>query len=434
MGFAALLLGSVVGAACQRPSAVKAGDALVVPLEGPIGPATVEYVHGALMRAQASQAELVILQIDTPGGLDTSMRAIIRDILASKVPVVGFVAPRGARAASAGTYIVYATHIAAMAPGTNIGAATPIPLAGGEVGPAEAKATNDAVAFIQSLAELRGRNAEWAERAVRNAASLSAEAARAAGVVEVVAPDTASLLRRIDGRSVQLPSGSRRLRSAGIPITTISPSWRNRALATLTNPNVALILMMLGVWGLFFELANPGAIFPGVLGATALLLGLYALHVLPVSWAGLGLILLGLALMVAEAFVPSFGVLGIGGIVALVIGGLLLLEVDVPGFELSPWVVFGAAATTALLLAVLVRYVVKSQRRRVVTGREGLLGQTGEVITWVDGRGVINLDGERWQARADGHLAPGQRVRVKKKEGLVLSVEATSSPREGSET
>jgi membrane-bound serine protease (ClpP class) len=333
-----------------------------------ISPATADFVRRGLAQAQAERARLVVLQLDTPGGLDTSMRAIIKDVLASDVAVATFVAPEGARAASAGTYILYASHIAAMAPATNLGAATPVAIGapGGapgtpprkpapvdkerqgsgaptksqddEAGPADAmtaKAVNDAAAYIRSLAQLRGRNAEFAETAVRKASSLSADDALAGGVIDVIAVDIPQLLTKIDGREVQLLHGKVKLDLAGAQIRSVEPDWQSKVLTLLSNPTVALLLLTIGIYGLFVEFTSPGFGVPGVAGAIALLLGLYALHLLPVNWVGVGLLLFGAALMIAEVFMPSFGVLGVGGIVAFVFGGLMLIEPGVPGYGIS---------------------------------------------------------------------------------------------------
>jgi len=332
-------------------SSASAKPVLSLDLDGAVGPATADHVARGLKHAAEENAQLVVLRMDTPGGLDTSMRAIIKDILASPVPVATYVAPSGARAASAGTYILYASHIAAMAPGTNLGAATPVamdvpglgaPPKPGEEGkpaPRDAmadKVMSDAAAYIRSLAQLRGRNAEWAEEAVRKSVSLSAREALQQKVIDLVADDTTHLLKQVDGRKIRLASGSEVvLATVGAGVVKFEADWRTRLLTAITSPGVALILMMIGVYGLFFEFYNPGFGVPGVVGAICLLLGLYALQQLPVNYAGLALIVLGIAFMVAEAFVPSFGILGLGGIVAFVFGAVILIDMEVPGFGSS---------------------------------------------------------------------------------------------------
>ena len=339
-------------------------------IDGPIGPATVEYFSNSLAKARDNGAALIILQMDTPGGLDTAMRDIIKDILASPIPVASYVAPQGARAASAGTYIMYASHIAAMAPGTNLGAATPVQLQGpptslpGAPKPAEdgekekdgedeaapakdamaTKAISDAAAYIRGLAEMRGRNAEWAVKAVREADSLSYSQALEQNVIDLVAPNVPELLKAIEGRVVKMQYGEVTLALEGAIIERVEPNWRTKILATITNPNVALLLMMIGTYGLILEFYNPGTIVPGTIGAICLLLALYSLNVLPVNYAGLALIMLGLALMVAEAFAPSFGILGLGGGAAFILGATLLFDTDAPGFTLSWPVIIGTAA------------------------------------------------------------------------------------------
>lgn len=452
---ALLLLG--LFAVCAALAAVPPAPAPVVmiPVDGAIGPASADFIVRGLAHADATHAQLAVLQLDTPGGLDTSMRQIIKAILASPVPVAAFVAPAGARAASAGTYLVYASHIAAMAPGTNLGAASPIQLGaagaaapGGRAGSgADAastevrKATHDAAAYLRSLAQLRGRNAEWAERAVRDAVSLPAADARALHVVDLVAADPADLLRQLDGREVSTVSGLHRLDTAHAPLDWRIADWRSRLLAVITEPNVALILLTVGMYGLFFEFANPGFVLPGVAGAISLLTGLFALQLLPVNYAGLALVVLGLGFLIAEAFLPTFGVLGVGGIASFAIGALMLIDTDLPGYGV-PWPVIAAlAATGALLVLVVSGGALRARRRPVVTGAEALLGSIGEVLddglqpdqpargpTAPSAAGWALVHGERWRVASSAPLAAGHRVRVTGRHGLTLTVAPLYDP------
>ncbi|RCS23850.1 nodulation protein NfeD [Phyllobacterium salinisoli] len=414
--------------------------ALVFHLNGIIGPAASDYITRGLKMAADRNASLAIIEMDTPGGLDTSMRDIIRVILASPVPVATYVAPSGARAASAGTYILYASHIAAMAPGTNLGAATPVQIGGGtpfpdgeqqkdqnaEKKPAnamEAKAVNDAVAYIRSLAELRGRNIAWAEKAVREAASLPASAALSEHVIDIVAPNLDDLLAQTNGRTVEVGGNRVTLDTTGLALEHVEPDWRTKLLTVITNPNVALILMMIGIYGLIFEFMTPGAFFPGTIGAICLLIGLYALAILPVNLAGLGLILLGLALMAAEIFTPSFGALGIGGALSFIFGATILIDTEVPGLHLS-WPVVGGVALTSLALSLLVaRMAISSHKRPVATGAEQMIGAPAEILDWQDNAGHVLAHGERWAAVSGTPFEKGQKAYVAGIDGLVLKVE-----------
>jgi len=422
---------------------------VLLPVNGPIGPATSDFFVRKLREAGENGASLVVVTIDTPGGLDTAMRDMIQAILASDVPVVAYVSPSGARAASAGTYLVYASHVAAMAPATNLGAATPVQIGGAptpdsapgrrpadkdgespgtdkapQPGSAtERKAVNDAIAYIRGLAELRGRNIEWAEEAVREGASLPADEALAAGVVDLVADDLPALLKALDGRTVKLRTQEVQLRTAGLVLHEVQTDWRTELLQLVTNPNVAYLLMLIGIYGLLLEGYNPGAIVPGVVGAICLLLALFAFQVLSVNYAGLALIALGVVLIVAESFVPSFGALGLGGIIAFVIGSVMLLDNDVPGFSIAWQLIAAMAFAGALVLLAIVSFAVRARRRPVVSGVEGLTREVAEAIEDFDREGMVRVHGELWTAVSTAPVRAGQRLRIRKVDGLVIQVE-----------
>ncbi|MEW2914957.1 nodulation protein NfeD [Leisingera sp. JC11] len=422
-------------------------------IEGPIGPATVHHVERVLQQSRDPPAEAVVLQLNTPGGLADAMREIISLILQSQVPVITYVAPPGAHAASAGTYILYASHVAAMAPGTNLGAATPVAIGGLPDGlpdrdprgerdeekdtngsPArsptapktalEAKATNDAAALIRSLAELHGRNADWAEKAVRQAESLSATRALELNVIDLVAADLDALLRDADGRSVVMGEARKQIFTAGLPVERVEMDMVIRILSVLSNPNVALVLMMLGVYGLIFEFWNPGALVPGVVGAICLTLGLFALNQLPLNYAALALLGIGVAFMVAEAFSPSFGVLGLGGLIAFSLGAAMLVDADTPAFRVSWWLIASMALTSAAVLVLLLGYTIRVYRRQLVSGSARMIGAKARVLDWQDGSGFVWVEGERWQAKGLSGLQPGQYVRVNGIKDLTLHVVA----------
>ena len=427
--------------------------AFVIDAEGPIGPATRDFITRSIEEAARRDAALLVIRMDTPGGLDASTRDIIKAILNSQVPVATWVAPEGARAASAGTYILYASHVAAMSPATNVGAATPVSMMGAPNRPGgqsppgtppgdeedkvpeqEAPATdaatdamtrkaiNDSVAYIRSLAELRGRNANWAEQAVREAESITSEEALEAGVIDMIAGSLDELLAQADGLAVDLNGREHVLETTGLLLERLEPDWRNELLAVITSPTIAYLLLLIGIYGLVLEGYNPGALVPGVVGAICLLMALYGLQMLPVNYAGLGLILLGVILMIAEVMVPSFGALGIGGIIAMVIGSIILIDTDAPGFTVSRSLIGAVAAAGALGLMAIIWFAVKARQRPVVSGREELVGARGSALGGFEISGEVFVHSERWAAESEAPVREGQEVEVTAIDGLTLKV------------
>jgi membrane-bound serine protease (ClpP class) len=437
-----LLAAIAVAQPATEGSARANGFVARIDLNGPIGPAAAEYVDDTLQRASRDGAVAIVVQLDTPGGLSDSMRQIIASLLAAKQPILGYVAPSGARAASAGTYILYACQIAAMAPATHLGAATPVPLGGESPLPmgnvpspsgtaakpaADAetnKVLNDAIASIRSLAQLNGRNADWAEQAVRGAATLTAEEALKMHVVDLIANDTTALLAQADGRHVRVGGNDVALHVAGLSVRDYAPNWRTRFLGIITHPTIAYMLLLAGMYGLIIEAFHPGALLPGVAGAICLLIGLYALQLLPVNYAGLALMALGIGLMLTEALMPSIGAIGIGGVIAFVIGSIMLFSSGVPGYAVNLGVIGGIACSAMVLLALLLRLVARSRRARVFNGDTQMMLATGELLQAVPagGEAWARISGEQWRVHCESALPAGARVRVVGRDGLLLRV------------
>lgn len=395
----------------------------VITYDGIINPVSSELFTTAIEQAEQAGAEALIFQLDTPGGLDSSMRDIIKAMIASEVPIVVYIAPSGSRAASAGVFITLAAHLAAMAPGTNIGAAHPVAMGGGAMDEEmKKKVENDAAAYIRSLAERRGRNAGWAEKAVRESVSITEQEAVKLEIVDFVANDLSDLIKKIDGRTVTTAKGKRLLSTAGAEAVKNPIGFRLRVLKTISDPNVAYILMLVGVTGLIAELYSPGAVLPGVVGAISLILAFYAFQTLPINYAGVLLILLAALLFAAEAFVPSFGILGVGGIAALLIGSLMLIDTDLPGFGISLRVILPTVVTALLLLIAFARVAWQAQRGRPVTGSEGLVGEVGVALNDLSPGGMIRVHGEIWRAESDEPIAKGEEAEVIEVIGLKVRV------------
>jgi membrane-bound serine protease (ClpP class) len=405
-----------------RASAAPAPVSLIS-LDGAITPVTVRLLSQALERAQAERAQALVLQLDTPGGLERSMRSMVQIIMNAEIPVIVYVGPTGARAASAGVFITMAAHVAAMAPATNIGAAHPVAIGGGADKEMIKKIENDAAAFARTIATERGRNTEWAEQAVRASVSATEREAVKLRVVDLVADSVPDLLAKVDGRTVKTAKGSVTLATREATVKTIEVRFRDRFLALITDPNVAYILMMVGVLGLFFELSNPGAIFPGVIGGISLILAFFAFQSLPVNWAGLLLILLGVALLIAEIKVTSYGILTMGGVVAMVLGSVMLYDAPEGIFRISWLVLLPTVGLTAGLVILTVSFAVRALYRRPSTGEPALVGATGVVRSTVAPEGQVLVEGELWWAVSDeGPLAEGERVEVQGVDGLTLRV------------
>ncbi len=454
--FGALLMLFVMGSA---PFAQADGTAVELDMRGAIGVATAEFIISGIEEAENRDATLIIIRMDTPGGLVNSMRDIVTAILGSDVPVATYVSPAGARADSAGTYILLASHIAAMAPTTHLGAATPVSLGGDDIGDnkdpdddsdadkdsdseseseagekepesgsaMERKVMNDAIAYIRGLAEAHGRNADWAEKAVTEAATLTASEALEMNVIDLIAADNAELFRKINGRELEVNNRTITLDTEALVIERIEQSWRIKFLSTIASPEIVLILIMVGIYGLWFEGSNPGAVVPGVVGVICLLLAAYALQVLPVNYAGLALIIVGIGLIVAEAFVPSFGALGLGGIAAFIFGAIMMFDSGIPGFGISITFVVSLAVVAGLLLLWLVSYLLKLHRRGAVSGRDSILGGTGSAMESFAGEGKVWLEGEAWAAVSKVPIEKDQEVVVTAIDGLTLEVKPASA-------
>lgn len=434
-----------------QPGSAQNRNAYIIEIEGIISPATVDYFSRSLEKAIDANAEFLLIRLDTPGGLDLSMREMIKQIIASPVPVVTYVTPSGARAASAGTYLLYASHVAAMSPATNLGAATPVqlkpafapgddksplPEPGQEKDKAKEpqpepvgddamtrKVVNDAVAYIRGLAELRGRNADWAEKAVREASSLTAEKALEQNVIDLVAASQRELIQQLNGRKVKVLGSETTMQTESLTLNEILPDWRNKALEVITNPNIAYILMMIGIYGLIFEFANPGSIVPGTIGSICLLLALFSFQILPINYAGLALMLLGIALMVAEAFQPSFGVLGLGGVAAFVAGSVILIDTDLPGYGINIGVIAGVTVSTVAFFLMALGMVLRNRHHPVVSGQEEMIGAVCVALEDFSDQGRVEVHSEHWTARTRAPLHKGDKARVTAIDGLILDVE-----------
>ena len=402
-------------------------DIIVISAEGVVNPVMSEFISKSIDDAAEKNSELVVIELDTPGGLDTSMRSIVKKIISSTVPVAVHVSPSGARAASAGVFITMSAHIASMAPGTNIGAAHPVGVGGKMDEDMAKKAANDAAAYIRSIAEKKKRNAEWAEKAVRESVSITEKEALELKVIDLVSTDTAALLEAIDGRTVETAAGEITVRTKGIKVLHREMSMRHRILDIISDPNIAYILMLLGFYGLFFEMTNPGAIFPGVIGAISLILAFYSFQTLPVNYAGLMLIVLAIILFILEIKVTSYGILSIGGLISMFIGSLMLFESPLPFFTLSLKVILPGVILTTLFFTLTVFLVVKAYRQKPLTGSEGLAGMEGKAKTAIHKDGQVFVHGELWGAWSDEPIGAGEKIVVESMEHLKLKVKKLSA-------
>lgn len=417
-----------------------ADSGIILEVNGAITPAVQDYVERNIILAEENHAKLIILNLNTPGGLDTSMRGINEAIINSSVPVIVYVTPSGARAASAGTFIAYAGHMAAMAPGTNIGAASPINLMGKnpsnpkDFTSEQKKALNDAAAYIRSLAQLHGKNAVWAESAVRDSASISADEAKKLKVIDVIANDYPELLQKLDGQTVTVHGTTTKLATKNLQLTTISPGWRYQFLSFITNPNIAYLLMLIAIYGLFFEFSSPGMILPGVVGVLALILVLYAFQLMPINYTGLTLILVGIVFMVCEVYISSFGIIGFGGIIAFILGSIMLFDFNDPNYRLTWLLIISMCILTLIFFFILLNLAIRSHKKGIVTGQEGLIGMEGVVLEVMNQQIVVRVLGEIWEARSTHILARGQKIKVVDVHGLTLTVKPISVSHERGES
>lgn len=411
--------------------------AVLLDINGPIGPAISDYLHRGFKKAEQLNSSVIIIRMDTPGGLDSSMRKIIKDILSSKIPIITYIYPKGSHAASAGTYILYASHVAVMTYATNLGAATPVNLGGLPMLVPDYKkdskktyptivdkVVSDAVAYIRGLAQLRGRNVDIAEKIVTQAESFSAEEALRLGIIDLIADDFNELFEKINGSTVKVLNQNIHLETKDIDIILVEPDWRTKFLSVITKPDIAYILLLIGFYGLLFEFIYPGTIAAGVIGGICLIFALFALHVLPVNYAGLILVLLGLAFMVSEAFLPSFGILGIGGGISFVIGSIILLNVDIPGYGISWSVIISVVGISCCLFIATLIMVARSRSNNIISGHSTMINNYGKVIKWKKFNGQIKVNGEIWQAISSRVLKAGTIVHVIDIKGLTLIVES----------